>query len=191
MNVARLKISVLKTNMKQKILLSVFFFVAMAFNANAQPLPKHSVGVSWSYFGFNSTFSKNSEKKTFGTIGINYEYRVNKWIAVNGNIGWSHSWFKVDANPTYAYPKKDNAILLLAGCDVNWFQKGILHLHSGVAGGVDIRVQKNDRGSYTTVALAGQFDVIGLKLDWKRAYIDLLAGWGSTGCIRLGGGFKF
>lgn len=163
----------------------------MVLQANAQSPTKHSVGVSWDYLGFNSTYSKNSEKRSFGTIGFDYRYRFNEWIAAKGSIGWSHSWFGADADPAYAYPKKDNAILLLAGCDVNWLQKGMLQLYSGVAGGVDVRVQKNDRGSYTTMGLAGQFDAIGLELEWGRAFVDMSAGWGSLGCIRLGTGLRF
>jgi len=182
---------VLYQKMKHKILFSIFCILAMAAEANAQSLEKHSVGASWSYYGFNSTYSKNSDKRTFGTFGLNYGYRFNKWISVNGNLGWSHSWLREGANTAYAYPLKDNAILILAGCDVSWFRKGLLQLHSGISGGVDIRVQKNYRGSYTTVAFAGQLDVIGLKLDWKHAYVDMSAGWGSMGCIRLGAGYKF
>jgi len=177
--------------MKRKLLLSVICFVVVALQVNAQPLMRRSIGVSWNYFGFNSTHSNNSEKQTFGTIGVNYGYCFNKWIEVNGSIGWSHSWFGPDANPAYAYPKKDNSILLLAGCDVNWFQKGLIQLYSGVAGGVDVRVQKNDRGSYTTMELAGQFDAVGMELDLGRAYIDMSLGWGSMGCVRLGAGIKF
>lgn len=154
-------------------------------------MTKHSVGVSWSYWGFNSTYSKNSEKQTFGTFDVNYAYRFNRWIAVNGSAGWSHSWFAADANPANAYPKKDNSFLLLAGCDVCWFQKGVLQLHSGVAGGLDIRVQKNDRGSYSTTGLAWQFDAVGLRLNWERVFMDMAAGWGSRGCIRIGAGFNF
>lgn len=171
--------------------MSVLCIVAMALQVQAQSMTKHAVGISWNYFGFNSTYSKNSEKKTFGTFVIDYEYRFNKWIAINGNVGWSHSWFAPNANPATAYPKKDNAILILPGCDVYWFQKGIVQLHSGVAGGVDIRVQKNNRGSFTTVGLAGQFDAIGLKLNWSRAFIDFAAGWGSLGCIKVGAGLNF
>jgi len=178
----------------KKQLLIFFLIVATALQASAQSSDdlqkKHSVGVSWDYMGYNSTHSKNSDKKTFGTVGVKYSYHCNKWISVNGKAGWSHAWFGDDADPLHAYPKKDNAILLLAGCDVSWFQKGIIQLHSGVAGGVDVRVQKNDRGSYTTVGLAGQFDALGLKLDWDRIYVDMSAGWGSMGCVRLGVGFK-
>lgn len=165
--------------------------MALNVNAYAQTQEKHSVSASWNYFGFNSTYSKNSDKKTFGTIGITYGYRFNKLISVNGNVGWSHSWFKEGATPSYAYPKKDNAILILAGCNVDWFHKGMIHLHSGVAGGVDIRVQTNDRGSYSTVGLAGQLDAIGLTLDLNRLFIDLTSGWGSMGCIRFGVGYNF
>jgi len=190
--------------MKHKFLHTLFCIVvsivAMSVEASAQETATaqaqetahpHSLGASWSYMGFNSTHSKNSDKKTFGTVGIKYEYRINQWVAVNGNLGWSHSWFGADADPTNAYPKKDNAILALAGCDVTWLHKGIVQLHSGVAGGVDIRVQENDRGTYTTAQLAGQFDALGLRLDWSRAYLDLSAGWGSMGCIRIGTGIKF
>jgi len=151
---------------------------------------EHSVGMSWGQLGFNSTHSKNSDKKTFGTIGLNYACRFNRWITLSGDIGWTHSWFSPDADPALAYPKKDNAILLLAGCNICWFQSGILQLQSGVAGGLDVRVQKNDRGSYKTVGLAGQFDALGAKLDWKRTYASLSVGWGSMGCVRLGVGIK-
>jgi len=177
--------------MTRKLLLSVFLIVAMALQARAQEQSNHSLGVSWGYLGFNSTHSKNSDKKTFGTIGLDYECRLNRWVSVKGEIGWGHAWFGADADPVHAYPKKDNAVLLLAGCDVYWFQKSIVQLHSGVAGGADIRVQKNDRGSYTTVGLAGQFDALGLKLGGRRAYVDMAAGWGSMGCIRIGTGIRF
>lgn len=177
--------------MKRKILLSVICILAIVLQVQAQSMAKHSVEISWNYFGFNSTYSKNSDKKTFGTIVLDYGYRFNKWIAINGKVGWTHSWFNADANPITAYPKKDNAILILAGCDVYWFQKDILQLHSGVAGGVDIRVQNNNRGSYTTLGLSAQIDAIGLKLNWSRAYIDFAVGWGSLGCIKLGAGINF
>ena len=46
------------------VLISLFIFVS---GAAAQDASGHSVMASWSYFGFNSTFSKNSDKSTFGT----------------------------------------------------------------------------------------------------------------------------
>ena len=175
--------------MNSKLFLSLLLASAMALQVQAQT--HHSVGASWSFMGFNSTYSKNSEKQTFGTLGLQYEYRFSELIALNANLGWAHSWFGPDANPQYAYPLKDNAILVLAGCDVKWLRRGSLELHSGIAGGMDIRVQQNKRGTYTTMGLAGQFDAVGIRLNRNHAYLDLSTGWGSMGCIRLGAGYRF
>lgn len=181
----------------RRVLIILVFTVAMAFSASAQsgesnvrPNVEHSVAAGWNFMGFNSTYSKNSQKKTFGTIGVGYRCRFNKWISASGNIGYTHSWFIADADPAYAYPKYDNAIILLVGCNVHWFQKGLFQLYSGVMGGMDVRIQKNNRGSYSTFGFAGQFDAVGAEFAWKRFFASVSAGWGSMGCIRLGVGIK-
>ena len=159
--------------------------------AAAQDTSGHSLMASWGYFGFNSTYSKNSDKLTFGTVALEYGYTFNRYVAVNATLGYSHSWFREGADPALAYPKSDNSIMVLAGCSVYWFRSGCVTLGSAVSGGVDTRIQKNDRGIYTTIGLAGQFDAIDARFNFGKAFLDASAGWGSLGCIRIGAGYRF
>lgn len=170
------------------VLISSLFLVS---GAAAQNASGHSVMASWSYFGFNSTYSKNSDKSTFGTVCLKYEYAFNRFAAVNATVGYSHSWFREGADPALAYPKKDNSVMILAGCSSTWFSSGCISLGSAVSIGADTRIQKNDRGSYTTLGLAGQLDAIDARFTFGKAFLDASAGWGSLGCVRVGAGYRF
>ena len=170
------------------VLISIFCFVS---GAAAQDASGHSVTASWSYFGFNSTYSKNSDKATFGTACLKYEYAFNRFAAVNATVGYSHSWFREGADPSRAYPKNDNSVMALAGCSSTWFSRGCMSLGSAVSIGADTRIQKNDRGSYTTLGLAGQLDAIDARFTFGKAFLDASVGWGSLGCVRIGAGYRF
>lgn len=151
---------------------------------------RHCLQASYGMLPVNSAFSNNAEKKDTGSFALTYLFHANEWVAFGADFAYSHAWFSAMADPELAYPKNDNSFVVAGHCDVLWFRRQFVRMYSGLALGVDVRVQESYRGRFVNPHSACHLTCCGVAADYKKAFGKFELGYGCLGCVRMAIGCK-
>lgn len=153
---------------------------------------KHCFSLGYGFSIEMKPYLTNEFSNAVGPFVADYSYRVCPWLELGGLLAYTHVNMPENTakwNTVGTQVDRYNNFMVLGKLDFVWFGRPNVKMYSGIAGGLEWRMQSGKRGSYTSSYFASHITVFGISAG-KKMYGNLELGYGCLGMMRLGIGYK-
>lgn len=181
--------------MKKMMMIAAMLVASLSMNAQDDDL-KNEIGV---YYGFGAasdivstitttiskSFSSSDQSGFWGPVGVEYYYHVTPGVAVGGMASIAGcKWGKDSECKTKYYT-------VMPAVKFNWLRKDHFGMYSGLAAGVMVVSDSDNKDSESKAIFMGNVTALGAEFGGQklRGFTEL--GFGERGMLTLGLRYKF
>lgn len=165
--------------------------VALLCSVPARAQVAKSLTVGYGFMPMNASYNHYTSRHTVGAFALGGQVALNPWLRVGLEASFAPtSYDAASALSLEQHALKDNSLAALATVQVVWRNAERLRMYYGGGVGLEWRLQKSHRGTFSSLGVNYQLTLFGIEVG-QRLYGLCEVGYGCNGIVRLGGGVRF